>query len=106
MYATDAAADSTLQELLDDLCHSSFQPLRTVVALIVKGIVGEDLRRKCRRIDLPDDEKRRAIVNAVRSNGEPGVFQTFVTILNWDPVNITLVHQVKGWFSNSLVLHT
>ena len=104
MKTTDEAADSTLSELFDDLCHSSFQPLRTTVALIGKRVVGEDLRRKCRRSDLPDDEKRRAIIDTVRSNGEARVFQTFVTVLEWDPGNTTNVNEVKGLFSNSFVL--
>ena len=97
MHATDEAADSTLKELFDDLFYSSFQPLRTAVALIGKGIIEEDLRDKCRRSDLSDNEKSRAIIDAVRSNGENGVFQTFVTVLEWDPGNVTIVHKVKGW---------
>ena len=97
MHTTDEAADSTLSELFNDLCYSSFQPLRTAVALIGKGIIGEDLRHKCRRSDLPDNEKRRAIIDAVKSNGETGVFQTFVTVLEWDPGNIIIIHKVKGW---------
>ena len=102
MQVTDEAADSTLQEFHNELCRSSFKPLRTAVALCGKGIVGEDLRQKCRFGELSDHEKRMAVIKAVRSNGEHGDFRTFVAILEWDPVNISIVLKIKGWFKKKI----
>ena len=96
MQATDEAADSTLQELLVDLCDSKFQPLRSAIALKDKGIIGDDLFQKCELRDLTEYQKREAIIVALRDNGEQGIFQSFIAILETDPANNDIVQKLKG----------
>ena len=96
MQIVDKAADSTLSELFEDLCHSGFHPEETAYSPKVKDIVGDRVCYECRRGDLPGYEKRMAIINALRSSGEPGAFPTFVFILESDLANSSIVQKVKG----------
>ena len=96
MKTTDKAADSTLSELFDDICHSSFHPQKIAADLNDKDIIGDPVCLECERDDLPAYERRMAIVNALRSNGKQGVFQTFVAVIESDPENSDIVKKVKG----------
>ena len=96
MKTTDPAADRTLSELFDDLCHSCFDPERIAANMKDMDIVDDPVCLECGRDDLPDYEKRMAVINAVRSNGDPGAFPIFVTILERDPENSVIVQKVKG----------
>ena len=96
MKTTDPAADSTLSELFDDICCSSFHPQKIAAGLKHKDIIGDPECFECGRDDLPDYERRMALVNFVRSNGESGAFPTFVAILEWGPENSDIVKKLKG----------
>ena len=96
MNCTDPAADSTLSELFDDICCSSFHPQKIADGLKDKDIIGDFVCLECGRESLPHYERRMALVNSVRSSGESGAFPTFVGILEWYPENSDIVKKVKG----------
>ena len=96
MKTTDVAADSTLSELFDDICRSTFHPKKIAADLKNRGIVGDPVCLECGREELPAYERRMAVINALRSNGEQGVFQTFAAILESDPENSDIVKKIKG----------
>ena len=105
MKSSDIAAFNTLVSLSTDIaCHSSFHPLRTAIELQSKGILDDDVCHLCRCGDLSDDEKRDNIIASVIKNGEPGVFQTFVAILESDPLNTSIANEIKGMLLKLILL--
>ena len=106
MNTTDEAADSTLSELFDDICRSSFHPQMIAASLKDKDVVNDLVCLECGREGLPKYKRRMALIDAVRSNGEPGAFPTFVAILEWDPENSDMVKKIKGMVNCFFLLLT
>ena len=96
MRTLDEAAVNTLLDICQTCCQSSSDPLRTAIELNNKGIVDDDLCHLCRRDDLADYTKRHMIITSVVNTGGPGAFQSFIAILESDPMNTDIVKNLKG----------
>ena len=100
MKDSDEAADTTLCELFGDICsHSSFDPVWTAIQLKNEGIFSDSVYNRCVGYTLSccsHKNTRIKILNPLRLNGDPGVFQTFVAILESVPGNSSIVQKIKG----------
>ena len=92
----DRAANSTLSELMTDICGCNFQPGE--VALLIKGDDGRVLQQ-CKRVDLTDQERKKVVIKAMIQHGQEGVFQSFIVILESEPSNDVVVKRIKGIYS-------
>ena len=104
MRTLDEAACNTLLDHRQIWCHSSCDPLRTAIELNNKGIVDDDLYHLCGRDDLHDSTKRNMIMGSIISTGGPGAFQSFVAILESNPVNTGIVKSLKGMILKHILL--
>ena len=104
MQTLDKAAYNTLFDLQKICYNSSFDPLWTATELKNKGIVDDDLCHLCRRDDLDDFTKRNMIIMSIIITGGPGAFQSFVVILESNPVNTGIVKILKGMIVKHILL--
>ena len=96
MLTLDEAAYKTLWDHRESGCNCPIDPLWTAIELKNKGIVDDDLCHLCRRDDLADYTKRKMIIWSIVNTGGPDAFQSFVAILESNPVNTGIVKILKG----------
>ena len=108
MKNSDEAANRTLCELFGDICsQSSFDPEWTAKQLKNKHIFSDGVYHRCVEYAYTcksHKNTRVKIVNSMKLNGEPGVFQTFVSILESVPRNSSIVQKIKGNYAVKYVL--
>ena len=104
MRTLDEAACNTMLDLQQICCYSSFDPLRIAAKLNNEGIVDDDLYHLCGRDDLADSTKRNMIIRSIIITGGPGAFQSFVAILESNPVNAGIVKNLKGMILKHILL--
>ena len=96
MQSDDFPGYETLRLHFADLMDCPFDPPSVASTLFGAGIVGSQVDYQAKQFIFNEGTRRTNIVSAVQANGAPGVFQSFVEILQKSTSNHAICGKLKG----------
>lgn len=96
MQETDPAAYTTLRKHYADLRDSAFDPADVGARLLSSSVIDFNQEWESSQSSVKPADRRAGLLRAVTSNGAPGVFATFVEVLQRSDHNKSICDKLIG----------